>query len=282
MKHIIKLIVFVISLQIFTVFSYAQQHEDVVYLKNGSIIRGMIVEQIQGESIKIKTKDNNLFVFKMSEVQKITSEKVITKKEDNDSLKKITKSDIIQSNVKELIAKNSITIQPLGLILLFTNIEYDRAISKYFSAGLKITFTTFLLRKGIKFTGDKKDVDNAEAQKNSLSSFGIGGHIRYYPGNKAVEGFFLGGAVENLTLKFDEKKTKNNVVTTIPNTTTLWRIEFEIGSRNKISSLQGGFTIQWTLGAGVGYYKNTNGNVKKDKKGVIPLGSIGFGIGYSF
>ena len=51
-------------------------YEDVVYLKNGSIIRGTIVEQIPNESIKIQS-DRNLFVFKMDEVLKITKEEVV-------------------------------------------------------------------------------------------------------------------------------------------------------------------------------------------------------------
>jgi hypothetical protein len=51
-----------------------QQMDDVVYLKNGSIIRGMILEQVPNQSLKIQTKDGNLFVYQMSEVEKITKE----------------------------------------------------------------------------------------------------------------------------------------------------------------------------------------------------------------
>src|SRR6185436_2293753 len=57
--------------------NYAQSnYEDVVYLKNGSIIHGMIIEQVPNESIKIQTKDKNIFVFKMDEIMKITKEEV--------------------------------------------------------------------------------------------------------------------------------------------------------------------------------------------------------------
>lgn len=38
------------------------QYVDVVYLKNGSIIRGMIIEQIPNVSLKIQTKDGSIFV----------------------------------------------------------------------------------------------------------------------------------------------------------------------------------------------------------------------------
>src|SRR6185436_807878 len=49
--------------------------EDVVYLKNGSIIHGMIIEQIPNESIKIKSGEN-IFVYKMDEILKITKEEI--------------------------------------------------------------------------------------------------------------------------------------------------------------------------------------------------------------
>ncbi len=56
-------------------FSYGQNNmEDAVYLKNGGIIRGIIIEQVPNESIKIQTKDRNVFVFKYEEIVKITKE----------------------------------------------------------------------------------------------------------------------------------------------------------------------------------------------------------------
>ena len=59
----------------FTSFTYAQQnYQDVVYLKNGSIIRGMIIEQVPNKSIKIETSDKSLFVYQIDEVEKITKE----------------------------------------------------------------------------------------------------------------------------------------------------------------------------------------------------------------
>lgn len=43
-----------------------------VYLKNGSIINGKIIEFELGKHIKIKTTDNNVFVYEMDEVKEIT------------------------------------------------------------------------------------------------------------------------------------------------------------------------------------------------------------------
>ena len=52
---------------------FSQQYEDVVYLKDGSVIRGLIVEQIPNKSIKIKS-GKNLFVYQIDEIEKLTKE----------------------------------------------------------------------------------------------------------------------------------------------------------------------------------------------------------------
>ena len=56
--------------------AFAQQMEDVVYLKNGGLIRGTITEQIPSESLKIQTRDGNVFVYTMDEIAKISKEPV--------------------------------------------------------------------------------------------------------------------------------------------------------------------------------------------------------------
>jgi hypothetical protein len=51
---------------------------DVIYLKNGSIIRGIVVEQVPGQAIKLQTGDGNLFVFEAEEILKMTREAATT------------------------------------------------------------------------------------------------------------------------------------------------------------------------------------------------------------
>ena len=51
------------------------QYQDVVYLKNGSKIKGVLIEQIPNKSLKIQTKDGSIFNYNMDEVEKITKEK---------------------------------------------------------------------------------------------------------------------------------------------------------------------------------------------------------------
>ena len=47
--------------------------QDVVYLKDGSIVRGKIIEQIPAKSLKIQTQDGNIFAYQMDEIEKITT-----------------------------------------------------------------------------------------------------------------------------------------------------------------------------------------------------------------
>ena len=54
----------------------AQNLQEVVYLKNGSMIRGVVLEQIPNETIKVQTADGSVFVYKMEEVEKITKEAI--------------------------------------------------------------------------------------------------------------------------------------------------------------------------------------------------------------
>lgn len=52
----------------------AQSMQDVVYLKNGSIIRGMVIEIVSDGNVKVQTADGCVFVYPMTDVQKIQKE----------------------------------------------------------------------------------------------------------------------------------------------------------------------------------------------------------------
>lgn len=76
-KNIFFLALFMLITAIsFSVSAQNGNMEDVVYLKNGSIIHGTIIEQIPNESLKVKTKDGSVFVYKMTEVDKMTKEQI--------------------------------------------------------------------------------------------------------------------------------------------------------------------------------------------------------------
>lgn len=52
------------------------QNQESVYLKNGSVLRGVITEQVIGQDIKLQTRDGSLWVFSYDEIEKITKDPV--------------------------------------------------------------------------------------------------------------------------------------------------------------------------------------------------------------
>jgi hypothetical protein len=63
----------------FTVFCQSGM-EDVIYLKNGSIYRGVIIEQVPNVSMKIRSAGGNVFAVQMDEVERIAKEDVIAQR----------------------------------------------------------------------------------------------------------------------------------------------------------------------------------------------------------
>jgi hypothetical protein len=73
MKNIILLSLLVISFSL----NAQEQTRDVLYLKNGSVIKGTVTEMNPSTGIKIKTADGSLFVYKMDEILKTEKEKFV-------------------------------------------------------------------------------------------------------------------------------------------------------------------------------------------------------------
>lgn len=63
--------ILLLFLFIFTSLVMKAQSVDIVYLDNGSIIRGSIIEMTINENVKIKTSDGSIFVYPMEQIIKI-------------------------------------------------------------------------------------------------------------------------------------------------------------------------------------------------------------------
>lgn len=71
MKKLFILLAFIVI----SIGAFAQNNmRDVVYLKNGGITKGIIIEQVPNQSLKIQTADGSVFVYKFSEIEKISKE----------------------------------------------------------------------------------------------------------------------------------------------------------------------------------------------------------------
>ena len=129
-------------------------YEDVIYLKNGGIIRGTIIEQIPNKSIKIEIIGRNILAYNFDEIEKIVKEaqnannkrsannnnsEEKVKSEHNTSLvfetgMNISKAKISLNNINNATVKNTI-----GFNAAFLG---DVELSKNFSIGSGVRITT--------------------------------------------------------------------------------------------------------------------------------------------
>ncbi len=70
-----KKIVLSLALMLCACSLMAQKKTETVYLKNGSVIHGEVIEQVPAKSLKVQTKDGNIFVYEMDEVGRIVKKK---------------------------------------------------------------------------------------------------------------------------------------------------------------------------------------------------------------
>jgi len=75
MKNLLSVVTTVLFCVFFALPAVPQNtYQDVVTLKAGNVVRGTIIERSADQSVKIQTVDNNIFVFSMDEIEKITRE----------------------------------------------------------------------------------------------------------------------------------------------------------------------------------------------------------------
>ncbi len=67
------LFVIFLTLVVYAV-GFGQERQDVVYLKNGDIRKGTIIENAPNDYVKVETSDGSIFTIKYSEIEKITKE----------------------------------------------------------------------------------------------------------------------------------------------------------------------------------------------------------------
>ena len=68
--------ILLVSIILIHICAYAQEMIDVVYLKNGSVIKGQITEMIPDKHIKIETSGGSLFVYSFDEIEKIEKKEI--------------------------------------------------------------------------------------------------------------------------------------------------------------------------------------------------------------
>lgn len=78
MKKVIFLLVVALAN---IVACFAQSKSETVYLKNGSVIKGQVVEMTPNKQIKVQTADGSLFVYTMEEVDRVVKDETKTQQD---------------------------------------------------------------------------------------------------------------------------------------------------------------------------------------------------------
>lgn len=113
MRHLTTIIGFLVVACIFFVPTSTLVAQitgrDIVYLKNGSIVKGIIVEQVPNKSLKIQTADGSLFVYEFIDIERIEKEGTVTP----------TQPPQVQQTTGSFLSKTLFTLQggvaiPLG------------------------------------------------------------------------------------------------------------------------------------------------------------------------
>ena len=102
---------------------------DVVHLKNGSIIKGIVTEIIPSETIKIETADGSVFVYQFDEIDKMTKTRVDVLAEMVDVVH-LKNGSIIKGIVTEIIPSETIKIETAGGSIFVYQFDEIQSITK--------------------------------------------------------------------------------------------------------------------------------------------------------
>ncbi len=138
MKFNWNIFIVVLLVSTCTFIIYSQQMEDVVYLKNGSVIHGIIIEQIPNVSIKIKTHDGNVMAYKYEDIEKFTKEETNGLMYGDYSTKKIGEYGF---KAKKFYVGVKAGYGDWGTVTYGLSTDY--AISNYFGLGLDVAYTNW-------------------------------------------------------------------------------------------------------------------------------------------
>ena len=65
---------FLVSILLALAFTMSIYAEDVVYLRNGNVYRGTIIEEVEGEYLRIRLNDGGVFACEYDQIDRIAEE----------------------------------------------------------------------------------------------------------------------------------------------------------------------------------------------------------------
>ena len=177
------------TLLIFVLSSFAQGiYRDVVHLKNGSVIKGVIVEQVPSKQLKIETSDGSVFVYQMDEIEKMSKEQI-----DNSRMRNVSKSLSSSSPT----AQGRMIVSGSSRFLFSTSTTEVKSNSGYDDWEADIKQFNFKPALGW-FVADglavalSIDYESSKQGSDKQSTFMFGPSLAYYFGSSNIKPFVQG------------------------------------------------------------------------------------------
>ena len=264
--------------------------EDVVYLKDGSIIHGMITEEVPGVSLKIETKDGNVFVYKMKAIKKITHSQEQSNNTENNTnqnstqnYNQISNQNTYQASTPAVVNDPNARFSKFGFLLnagfwgpdtisqFNTALEAGSGSSSYdyvpgwFKAGLGLGYFTngFGLKWNFQFSFEPN---------NYQTDWYWGG---YYAGTTEEDTYiFFAGTELEADLDFDSVVNKDNVTSFyVPLILGVWDAEWNYSDSAGNTADFSNTTTDF--GTGIGFRGFDSSNFLWDIQFVYRLSSRG-------
>lgn len=170
-KILISILLISLSLSTFSQSGY----RDIVHLKNGSVIKGIIIEQVPNKQIKIETANGSVFVYNMNEIEKMSKEKVL---EQTYGVKNSNENFTASTSKGKVILSGSSNLS-------FSSVSPDEGDSEN-QFVIKTSFGNFVTDNFA--VGAILNYEDYE----SASSFLLGPTLRYYFGTSNIKPFIQG------------------------------------------------------------------------------------------
>lgn len=106
--------IFILVLSLWTSILWSQTTQDVVYLNNGSIIKGQVIEYNPNGKIKIEIAGGSILVYEAKEVQKMTKETISTPETPTTTTP--TKPPVKQKLEKHMVSKGRYIMLSTGFV----------------------------------------------------------------------------------------------------------------------------------------------------------------------
>jgi len=138
MKKFLFLIVFLFALVANAFSQQYADYQDVVYLKNGGIVRGIIIEQVPQSSLKIETTGGNVFVYTYDEIEKIAKEPKVLQDNERQSQNSVSSTGL-KKGYRGIVELG--TLIPFGMgVHVINGYQFNPYVSLGAGVGLDVYF----------------------------------------------------------------------------------------------------------------------------------------------